>query len=735
MEKHKGKPSYCHLNIKAVHAIHNQNSVATNTLYTCPMHLEIIRDAPGTCPICGMALEPKTISIETTINSELLEMSRRFWIGVIFCIPLLLLTMGMHIPGLATVLHSIPLSISSWLQFLFATPVVLWCGWPLLQRGWFSLTQRSLNMFTLIALGTGIAYLYSISALIFPDLFPPEFHASNGVVNLYFEAAAVITVLVLMGQVLELRGREVTGQALKVLLNLVPKMTSKINSDGIESEISIEDVKVNDLLRVRPGEKIPVDGEITEGHSTIDESMVTGESIPIEKEKNSNVIGGTLNISGSFLMRAKHVGNETLLAQIVQQVSEAQRTRAPIQRLADLTASYFVPAVIVIAIITFFVWMLFGPSPAMTYGLISAISVLIIACPCALGLATPMSIIVGMGNGAQKGILIKDATSLEHFEKVNTLLVDKTGTLTIGKPMLNTIIPAIGFTENEILLLAASLEQSSEHPLASAIVNAAKQRGIILEHVTAFNAEIGKGIRGTINQKQVALGNAELLKLLNLHSNIFTEKAEELRRQGQTVMFVIVDNEVVGLISVSDALKPTATEIIKKLRQDGIRIIMITGDSHTTAKAVAERLDITDIESEVLPQNKYAIVKRLRQEGRIVAMAGDGINDAAALAEADIGIAMGTGTDIAMQTANITLVKGDLMGIVRARQLSKNVMQNIRQNLFLAFIYNLACIPIAAGVLYPFTGLLLNPIVGAAAMSLSSVSVIINALRLRYISF
>ena len=700
-------------------------------LYTCPMHPEIIRDAPGFCPICGMALEPKIISAENSINGELVDMTRRFWAGVIFSIPLLLLTMGMHITGINTVINFIPPHVLSWIQLAFATPVVLWCGWPLLQRGWISIVQLKLNMFTLIALGVGIAYLYSIFALLFPGFFPSEFHATNGEVNLYFEAAAVITVLILMGQVLELRGREATGQALKALLNLVPKMTCKLNSDGTEIEIPVDEVQINDILRVRPGEKIPVDGKITEGHSTIDESMITGESIPVEKEKDSNVIGGTLNVSGSFKMCAEHVGNETLLAQIVQQVSEAQRTRAPIQRLADLIASYFVPVVIVIAMITFFVWTFFGPNPAMTYGLISAISVLIIACPCALGLATPMSIIVGMGRGAQSGILIKDAESLERFEKVNTILVDKTGTLTMGKPTVSAIIPAEEFTENDILLLAASLEQGSEHPLARAIVQVARVRGMTLQNSTEFNAEIGKGIRGIINQKQVALGNIKLLELLNLQSGALTIKAEELRRQGQTVMFVIVDNKISGLIGVSDPLKPTTLQAVKALRKDGIRIIMITGDNRTTAEAVAKILDITDIEAEVLPQNKHAIVKNLRKEGQIVAMAGDGINDAAALAEADIGIAMGTGTDIAMKSANITLVKGDLMGIVRARQLSKNVMRNIRQNLFLAFIYNLACIPIAAGVLYPFTGFIFNPMVGAAAMSLSSISVIVNALRLR----
>lgn len=734
MKKNKEKNHCCHSKDQTSQIAHTHEKFPTGILYTCPMHPEIIQDRQGVCPICGMALEPKTISADATENGELVEMSRRFWVGIIFCVPLLFLTMGMQIPGVSKLMHFIPPHISSWLQFILATPVVLWCGFPLLQRGWYSVLHRGLNMFTLIALGVGVAYLYSIVAFMFPELFPPEFHAANGEVNLYFEAAAVITVLVLMGQVLELGGREVTGQALKSLLNLAPKMTSKINSDGTEVEISVDQVQVNDLLRVRPGEKVPVDGVITEGHSTVDESMVTGESIPVEKEKDSSVIGGTFNISGSFIFRAEHVGSDTMLSQIVQQVSEAQRTRAPIQRLADLIASYFVPAVILIAIITFFVWVFFGPRPSATYGLISAISVLIIACPCALGLATPMSIVVGMGRGAARGILIKDAESLERFEKIDTLIVDKTGTLTVGKPKLHSIIPAEGFSGNDILLFAASVEQGSEHPLAGAIVSAAKQHGMVLRDSTEFNAEIGKGIRGVVSQRQIALGNLKLLELLNINPDTFAITAEELRQQGQTVMFVVVDNKIAGLIAVSDPLKPTTAVAIRVLQQDGIRIMMVTGDGRTTAEAVAKTLGITDVKAEVLPQNKNDIVKRLRQEGHVVAMAGDGINDAAALAEADIGIAMGTGTDIAMQSANITLVKGDLMGIVRARQLSKNVMRNIRQNLFLAFIYNLACIPIAAGILYPFTGLLLSPMVGAAVMSLSSISVIVNALRLRHSS-
>jgi Cu+-exporting ATPase len=711
------------------------SSLGTDLLYTCPMHPEIIRNGPGTCPICGMALEPKNISAEVVPNAELIDMSRRFWISVILTIPLLLLTMGMHIPGLANIVHLIPPHDSSWLQFILATPVTLWCGWPLLKKGLSSVIEHSLNMFTLITLGVGVAYGYSVFALFFPHLFPLVFHGSNGEVNLYFEAAAAITALVLMGQVLELRGREQTGSALRALLDLAPKKAKKINRDNTEEEILLEQVQLNDLLRVRPGEKIPVDGKITEGHSSIDESMITGESIPVEKEKDSMVIGSTLNLAGSFVMRAERVGSETMLSQIVQQVAEAQRSRAPIQRLADLISSYFVPAVLVIALITFFIWTFFGPSPAMTYGLISAISVLIIACPCALGLATPMSIMVGMGRGAQVGILIKNAESLERFEKVNVLVIDKTGTLTVGKPILKAIIPTSNFNENEILSLAASLEHNSEHPLASAFVSAAKELNIDLINPTDFSAEIGKGIRGIIDGKRVALGNIKLLELLNLQVGSFAKKSEELQREGGTVMFVVVDEQIVGLISVADPVKATTPSALKALRQEGIRIVMVTGDNRLTAEAVAKSLEIDAIEAGILPQEKNEIVKRLRREGNIVAMAGDGINDASALAEADIGIAMGTGTDIAMKSSSITLIKGDLIGIVRARQLSRNVMRNIRQNLFLAFVYNFLCIPIAAGVLYPWTGVLLNPIIGAVAMSLSSISVIGNALRLRRLKY
>lgn len=693
--------------------------------FTCPMHPEIVKNSPGACPICGMALEPKMITAEITSSEEARDMTARFWISVVLTIPLLFLTMNVPLPA----------QISSWLQFSLATLVIIGCGWPLLKRGWLSIIDAHLNMFTLIALGTGVAYLYSVIALLFPDYFPSAFHDQHGKVNLYFEVAAAITALVLMGQVMELRGREQTGKALRALLDLAPKKARRINSDGTEEDTSLEQVQVNDLLRVRPGEKIPVDGEITEGSSAVDESMVTGESIPVEKEKNALVIGATLNLSGSFIMRAKRVGSDTLLAQIVQQVAEAQRSRAPIQKLADSISGYFVPAVLVTAMITFAVWAYFGPNPSMSYGLISAISVLIIACPCALGLATPMSIMVGMGRGAQIGILIKDAESLEQFEKINVLVIDKTGTLTIGKPIVTAIVPAPNTSETDILFLAASLESNSEHPLANAIIHAAKERHITLNNPTDFSAEIGKGITGVIDNKRVVLGNMALLDQLHLKLDSFAEKAEELRREGGTVMFLAVDADIKGLISVADPIKSTTPHALSALKKTGMRIIMVTGDNRTTAEAVAKFLPIDVIEAGVLPQEKNGIVQRLQQQGYIVAMAGDGINDAAALAQADIGIAMGTGTDIAMKSASITLVKGDLVGIVRARQLSKSVMRNIRQNLFLAFFYNLLCIPVAAGVLYPWTGLLLNPMIGAAAMSLSSVSVIVNALRLRRLAF
>lgn len=709
--------------------------ISAETLFTCPMHPEIVQNQPGFCPICGMSLEPKTISVEENENEELIDMTRRFWLSVLLTLPILFLTMGMHLLGLHQLVQTISPTSSAWLQFILTTIVIFYSGWPIVKRGVSSIVTRHLNMFTLILLGTGIAYLYSLIALLFPQFIPAAFRGATGDVNIYFEAAAAIMTLVLLGQVLELRGRAQTGAALKSLLDLAPKIAHKINDDHTETEINLNQIQVGDLLRVRPGEKIPVDGKIVSGQSSIDESMLTGESLPVEKESGTTVIGGTLNLAGSFVMRAERVGSETMLAQIVRQVAEAQRSRAPIQRLVDLIASYFVPVVILIALISFFVWTFFGPAPSMTYGLISAISVLIIACPCALGLATPMSIMVGMGRGAQVGVLIKNAESLERMEKVNVLVLDKTGTLTEGKPTVNSIIGSSKFSEQEVLSLAASLEQNSEHPLAYAIIQAAKQQALPLQTATHFKAEFGKGIVGCINQKQVALGNQKLLELLQLQPGSFANQAEDLRESGQTVMFVIVEDEIAGLISVSDPIKKNTPFALQQLRREGMHITMVTGDNRTTAAAVAKQLGIDSVDADVLPQEKTVVVTRLHQLGNVVAMAGDGVNDAAALAAADVGIAMGTGTDIAMESANVTLVKGDLLGIVRARQLSEAVMRNIRQNLFLAFIYNVLCIPIAAGVLYPFTGWLLNPIISAAAMSLSSVSVIANAYRLNKLQF
>jgi len=718
------------------HAVHPLKNNLSQSVYTCPMHPDIMQSHPGACPRCGMALEAVTITTDSPTRVEYIAMSRRFWLSVLFTVPLLFLAMGMLIPGIAQAISLIPASISMWTQFILASVIVIGCGWPLLHKGWLSIQDRHLNMFTLIALGISIAYGYSVVALCFPGWFPLAFHHDHGAIDLYFEAAATITTLVLMGQVLELRGREQTGSALRALLNLAPKKAIRIDEKGTETEINLDQVQVNDLLRVRPGGKIPTDGVITQGHGSVDEAMITGESIPVEKMTGDTVIGATLNLSGSFILRAQHVGSKTLLSQIVQQVAEAQRSRAPIQRLADLIASYFVPAVLIIALITSCVWLLWGPSPALPYALIAAVSILIIACPCALGLATPMSIMVGMGRGAQAGILIKNAESLERFEKVDVLVVDKTGTLTMGKPVVKTVVTFSTLNENELLSYAASLARLSEHPLSSAIVNAANQRHLPLQNASEFIAHIGKGIQGVVDHSRIALGNVYLLHDLHLTpASSVIEKAQELRQAGETVLFVMVNQDIVGLISVADLIKPTTLTALNTLRKQGLAIVMVTGDNLTTAQAIAKTLSIDSVEAEVLPQQKNAIVKRLRQEGHIVAMAGDGINDAAALAEADVGIAMGTGTDIAMKSAGITLVKGDLMGIVRARQLSLHIMRNIRENLFLAFIYNIVCIPIAAGILYPWTGWLLNPIISAAAMSLSSVSVIANALRLRRLKF
>lgn len=701
--------------------------------YTCPMHPEIIRNQPGDCPICGMSLELRTLSNKKpgqVCRHELNDLSRRFWLSTLLTLPILFLTMGLHIPGIKSILTYIPVKFSAWLQFILASVVIFWCGYPLLKKAWVSLTQKHLNMFTLIGLGVSIAYGYSLIALLFPNLFPAAFHSTSGHANLYFETASVITVLVLMGQILELKGREQTGGALRALLDLSPKTARRVKNNT-DTEIPLDEIQINDELRVRPGEKIPTDGEIIQGHSSINESMITGEAIPVEKQVGSNVIGGTLNGSGSFVMRAQHIGKETMLAQIVQLVSEAQRSKAPIQRLADRIASYFVPSVLVIALFTFIIWAIWGPYPSLTYGLIAAISVLIIACPCALGLATPMSITVGMGRGAQAGILIKNAESLERFEKVNALVLDKTGTLTEGKPMVSHIIAAPGFNENDILMLAASLENHSEHPLASAIINAAKKNQLHLEEIENFSANVGKGITGIWKNKAIALGNQKLCKDLKVSTDIIEKKAIKIRQAGETVMYLIVEKQLAGLISVSDPIKNSTIPALNSLRKQGLMLVMVTGDNQITAKAVAKKLAIHHVKAEILPSKKSLIVKQLQKQGYIVAMAGDGINDAPALAQADIGIAMGTGTDVAIQNASVTLVKGDLMGIVRAQQLSKQVMRNIRENLFLAFIYNSLCIPIAAGVLYAWNGHLLDPMLAALAMSLSSVSVIGNSLRLR----
>lgn len=722
----KEKCSHNHLSY-VNHETHAENV----NLYTCPMHPEIIRQHPGSCPICGMALEPKTPTTQTE-SIELKDMTQRFWYGLLFTLPILFLTMGMIIPIFSKIIMMLSPFISSFIQFVLATIVTLWCGWPLLKRGWHSFVARKLNMFSLIALGISIAYIYSVIAFWFPQLFPPAFRGIRGEVDLYFEAAAIITVLVLMGQVLELKGRERTGSALRALLDLSPKTARKVENE-IEIEISFDEIKANDILRVRPGEKIPVDGEIIDGKSTINESMITGESMPVEKEMGSQVIGGTLNLSGSFLMKVKHVGKETMIAQIVSLVSEAQRTKAPIQRLADSVSSYFMPSVFAIAIVTFGIWTVLGPTPAMVYGLISAISVFIIACPCALGLATPMSIIVGMGRGAQMGILIKDAASLERFEKIDTLVIDKTGTLTLGKPRLTHIIPTEHYDEKSILLFAASIENQSEHPLAIAIVEEAKRQQVKLERVEGFISQVGQGVSGMIQGKKVALGNQSLLDSLDISSSELENKARELRQSAETVMYLIIEQTLAGLISVSDPIKESTKPAIEQLQKEGIHIVMLTGDNELTANAVAKKLRIEKVEANLLPEQKNEVVKQLRKQGYVVAMAGDGINDAPALATADVGIAMGTGTDVAMQSAQLTLVKGDLNGIVRARLLSKKVMRNIRENLFFAFIYNILCIPLAAGILYPWTGTVFNPMIGALAMSLSSVSVIGNALRLKYI--
>jgi Cu+-exporting ATPase len=700
------------------------------TIYTCPMHPQIRQVGPGNCPICGMTLEPVTATAEVGPNRELVDMTLRFWVGLVLTLPVLVLEMGAHIPALG--LHDFVLpQVSTWIQFALSTPVVLWAGWPFFERGWASVVHRSLNMFSLIALGTGAAYLYSLFATFAPGMFPAGFRGMGGTVAVYFEAAAVITVLVLLGQVLELRAREQTGGAIRALLKLAPKTARRLKADGADEEVALELVQVGDRLRVRPGDGVPVDGEVLEGKGAVDESMVTGESMPAAKQPGDKLIGGTVNGTGSLIMRADKIGADTMLARIVTMVAEAQRSRAPIQRMADTVSGYFVPAVLGVAVIAFVAWAVWGPAPALSYALIAAVSVLIIACPCALGLATPMSIGVGVGKGAGAGVLIKSAEALERMEKVDTLVVDKTGTLTEGKPKVTTIVPAAGLSESKILSLAASLERSSEHPLAAAIVTAARDRNAPIQEPTDFASVTGKGVTGKVDGRTVALGNAKLMADLGVTLGDLDRKANELRSDGATALFLAVDGKSGGIIAIADPIKSTTQAALDTLRKDGIRIVMLTGDNKTTGEAVARKLGIKEVEADILPQDKNRIVKKLTAEGRIVAMAGDGVNDAPALAEAAVGIAMGTGTEVAIQSAGITLVKGDLAGIARAIILSRATMRNIRQNLVFAFAYNVIGIPIAAGVLYPNFGLLLSPIIAALAMSLSSVSVIGNALRLR----
>ena len=705
-----------------------QADAPPGTIWTCPMHPEVRQDHPGACPICGMALEPATVTADAGPSPELRDMSRRFWIGLVLALPVLLLEMGGHIfPALH---HLVPMRISTWIQLVLATPVVLWAGGPFFERGWASLRSRNLNMFTLIAMGTGVAWAYSMVAALTPGIFPPAFRGADGSVAIYFEAAAVITVLVLLGQVLELRARERTSGAIKALLNLAPKTARRIRTDGTDEEIGLDLVAVDDRLRVRPGEKVPVDAVVADGRSSLDESMVTGESMPVTKAVGDKVIGGTLNQTGALVIVAEKVGRDTMLARIVQMVAEAQRSRAPIQRMADQVSGWFVPVVIGIAVLAFIGWGICGPEPRFAYGLVAAVAVLIIACPCALGLATPMSIMVGVGRGAGLGVLIKNAEALEHMEKVDTLVVDKTGTLTEGRPAVTATVPASGFDEPEVLRLAAAVERASEHPLALAIVEAAKARQLDLPDVTDFDSPTGRGALGAVEGKRIVLGNASFLKDQGVDTSELSIQADDLRRTGATAIFMGVDGEVAGALAIADPVKETTPQALAALRKEGIRVVMLTGDNRTTAEAVAAKLGIDEVEAEVLPDHKSAVVAKFKKEGRVVAMAGDGVNDAPALAAADVGIAMGSGTDVAIESAGVTLLKGDLNGIVRARRLSQATMSNIRQNLVFAFIYNAAGIPIAAGLLYPLFGILLSPMIAAAAMALSSVSVVTNALRL-----
>jgi Cu+-exporting ATPase len=702
-----------------------EEKMPEGTIYTCPMHPEVRQVGPGSCPICGMALEPETVSLDDKPDPELIDMTRRFWIGLALTLPVFVLEMTVHLGGI----QLLDPQTSNWLGFALATPVVLWAGWPFFVRGWQSVKTRNLNMFTLIAMGTGVAYIYSVVATFAPQVFPQAFRDHHGAVAVYFEAAAVITVLVLLGQVLELRARAQTSGAIRALLGLAPKTARRIGATGDE-DIDIDAIAVGDLLRVRPGEKVPVDGVVTEGSSLVDESLVTGESMPVKKAVDAKVIGGTVNQSGGLVVRAEKIGRDTMLARIVDLVARAQRSRAPVQRLADQVAGWFVPVVIAAALAAFAAWAVFGPDPRFTYALVAAVTVLIIACPCALGLATPMSIMVGVGRGARSGILIRDAEALERMEKVDTLVIDKTGTLTEGKPKVVAVVAASGIERSELLRLAASVERASEHPLAFAILNAAKEENLVLSDVQDFDSPVGKGAMGTVDGRRIVIGNAVIMQQDNIDTAALEKDAREQRERGATAIYVAVDGRAASVIAIADPVKPSAPEALKQLRANGLRIVMLTGDNVTTAQAVAKTLGITEVEADVLPERKSDVVTKLRGQGRVVAMAGDGINDAPALAAADVGIAMGSGTDVAIESAGITLLRGDLMGLVEARQLSRATMRNIRQNLVFAFLYNAAGIPVAAGVLYPVFGILLSPMLGAAAMALSSVSVIGNALRL-----